>query len=122
MINHSQERRKHRRLDNNIALKISGSDADIVTETRNLSCSGAYCKVDKSLELMAKLKIHLLLPFKKNKKTTTKRVSCQGVVVRVDPQPQSDFCYAAIYFNDISEKDRKHIEDYIESVLAPKTS
>ena len=63
MISHSsnQERREHPRIDNNIPVKISREDGDIVTETANISRSGAYCNVNKPIEMMTKVKINLLL-------------------------------------------------------------
>lgn len=67
---------------------------------------------------MSKLKIHLLLPFKKHDKIVTKKVSCQGVVVRTESQPQKDYFYTAIYFNDIKKNDMKCISDYINATMA----
>ncbi len=112
-----QERRKSQRLENNIAVKICTDDFDVVTETRNLSCTGAYCKIDKHLDPMTKLKVHFLLPLKKKDKIITKKVSCQGVVVRTDPQPAGDHYNVAIFFNDMSLRDKKSIAEYINSLL-----
>ena len=109
------ERRKYPRVENNLPVKISSDELDIVTETRNLSCAGAYCRVDKYLEPMTKLQIHLLLPFKKKDKITTKKVSCQGIVVRVEPQPDEKHFNVAIYFNDIQQKDIKAISEYVST-------
>ena len=68
-----QDRRVHPRLDGNIPLKINGGEFDFVTETKNLSRTGVYCRVDQYVEPMTKLKMHLLLPFKRNEKIITKR-------------------------------------------------
>jgi len=119
LIKNPQDRRKHPRLEGNIPLKISSADFDIVTETSNVSCAGAYCRVNKQLEPMTKLKIHLLLPFKsRNNKTVTKKVSCQGIIVRTEEVPQSSYYNVAIYFNDISPKDLGALSEYIGSSLA----
>ena len=122
MIMSSSERRKDPRADNNIPLKISSEDFDIVTESKNLSCSGAYCLVDKPLEPMTKLKIQLLLPMKQKNKTIVKKISCCGVVVRSQPQEGEKNFSTAIYFNDIKDKDKKVLSQYVDVVLKNKIS
>ena len=112
-----QERRRHPRLENHIPLKICSDDFDVVTETKNLSSSGAYCRVNKYLEPMTKLKIHLLLPFKKYNKSVIKKISCEGVVVRSESVPGDQYFNVAIYFSDITPKDVNCLNDYINSVL-----
>ena len=115
------ERRKYPRLDNNVPVKISNEEFDVVTETRNISCAGAYCQVDKYLEPMTRLKIHLLIPLRKRDKIVTKKISCQGVVVRIESQPARDSFSVAVYFSDIKEKDRRLLADYIDSALSKTT-
>lgn len=118
----SKERRRSPRIDNSIPLKISSEDFDIVTESKNLSCSGAYCTVSQYLEPMTKLKIQLLLPFKHNHKVSTKKVSCSGVVVRTEPYPEQKNFNVAIYFNEVHDRDKKTIADYIATLLPTNTS
>lgn len=113
----ASERRQDPRVDNNIPLKISSDEFDIVTESKNLSSSGAYCFVDQQLEPMTKLKIQLLLPLKKKAKTVVKKISCHGVVVRSQTLPGNKSFSVAIYFNDIQEKDKKVIVEYIKAFL-----
>ena len=106
-----QERRKAPRLDKNIPVKICREDGDLVTETANLSRSGVYCRVEKYIEPLTKLKIHLLIPLTKNSKIVTKKVSCQGVVVRTETV--NDKYNVAIFFNDITQRDAETIAEYI---------
>ena len=113
-----KEKRKYPRLEKNIPLKLSYDDADIVTETRNISRNGAYCRVSKYVEPMTKLKIHLLVPARRGSKITTKKVSCHGIVVRTESIPGSEDFNVAIYFSDIQEREGNYIEDYINSYLA----
>ena len=96
------ERRKHPRLEGNIPVKICSDEFDLVTETANLSRTGSYCKVDKYIEPMTKLKIHLLIPLKKGQKIVTKKISCDGVVVRTESVPGQPYYNVAIYFSDIN--------------------
>ncbi len=113
------ERRRHPRLEHNVPLKISGLDFDVVTETRNLSSSGAYCRVDKYIEPMTKLSLQILVPLRgRNNKVVTKKIACQGVVVRVEPQANTAFYNVAIYFLDIPPRDAKNIKEYMEAMLA----
>ena len=117
MITATREKRRSPRVESNIPLKISSEDFDIVTESKNLSSSGAYCTVDRYLEPMTKLKIHLLLPFKKKDKIIAKKISCSGVVVRTQANPEGKNFNTAIYFNEIEEKNRKIIAEHVAALL-----
>ncbi|MFC1514353.1 PilZ domain-containing protein [Candidatus Omnitrophota bacterium] len=110
MIN---EKRQHPRLEKTLPLKLSSRHADIVTQTKNLSCNGAYCTVNKNLPLMTKLKITLLLPEKeKSSKEKSKRVTCVGVVVRSELIRQDRYD-VAIFFEQIREKEKVKLEEYV---------
>ena len=111
------DRRKYPRRQGNIPVKIYSDDFDVVTETKNLSRSGVYCQVDKYIEPMTKLNIHLLLSSKKDGKPQTKKISCQGVIVRTESVPGTDIFNVAIYFNDIKSRDAESIADFIETTL-----
>ena len=111
-----QEKRQHLRVEYNIPVKISGDHGDILTETRNLSCSGAFCRMTQRLEPMTKLKVHLLLPLRKKDKMTTKSITCQGVVVRTQAAGDQDYYGTAIFFNDIAPKDSRAINEFVESM------
>ncbi len=114
------ERRRHFRLEHNVPVKISSADLDIVTETSNLSCSGAFCHINKFIAPMTKLKLNLLLPIRKNNKIITRRVHCEGVVVRSESVPAGDYFQTAIFFSDISSKDAQTIHDFVDSIVKEK--
>ena len=116
----SQEKRRHLRVEYKVPVKISGEHGDILTETKNLSCSGAYCRVSQRLEPMTKLKVLLLLPLRKNDKVTTKKITCQAVVVRAELVSGDDFYNTAIFFSDIAPKDSHFINEFVESMLGKK--
>ena len=112
-----QEKRRHRRLEHNIPVKISSDYGDILTETKNLSCSGAFCRMSQRLEPMTKLKILLLLPLRKSDKMATKKITCEGVVVRTQ-ETVGQNCYdTAIFFSDIAPKDSRTINEFVESMM-----
>lgn len=114
----SQEQRRHPRLEGNIPLKISSDYGEILTETKNLSCSGAFCRVSKRLEPMTKLKVHLLLPLQKKDEIVTKKITCEGVIVRV--QDAGEYYDTAIFFSDIAPKDSRTIHEFVESMMEKK--
>jgi len=111
------ERRQDHRLEKNIPVKICQEDGDIVTETVNISRSGAYCVVNRSIEPMTKMKIHLLVPTRKNGKTAAKKITCGGVIVRSEPASKDNHYNVAIFFNDISQRNSEMISDYVNVYL-----
>ena len=119
---HGIERRRHPRLEQNIPLKIFSGDMDIVTETKNLSSSGALCLVNKFITPMTKIKLHFLLPLKRNNKTVNKRISCEGVVVRSQSATDQDSFQTAIFFSDIASRDSQIIHEFVESAMHPHES
>ena len=113
----SSERRRAPRIEHNIPLKISSGNIEIITETRNLSGSGAYCRINRFIQPMTKLKINLLIPVKKNKRTVTSRISCHGIVVRTESIPGDGYFNTAIFFNDIQPKDSRSLNEFVNHML-----
>jgi len=111
------ERRKHHRLDNNIPVKIFRDDGDLVTETQNISRSGAYCRVNHYIAPMTKLKVCMLFSVPKNKRHVTRKISCEGIVVRSEPSGDSECYHVAIFFSDIAPKDAECITDYVNAYM-----
>ncbi|MBN2119467.1 MAG: PilZ domain-containing protein [Candidatus Omnitrophica bacterium] len=113
-----KEKRKYPRVVKTIPLKLSSHQTDIVTQTKNISCIGAYCSINKPLPLMTKLKITLLLPEKeKDYKDTSKKVNCLGIVVRSEKATHKDDYDIAIFFEQIREKEKLKLEEYINHHL-----
>lgn len=114
-----RERRKYPRLDKGLPIKLASGDLFIVTETLNVSGNGAYCMVDKPLELMTKLDIVLLVPPADTKRTTVKKIHCKGVVVRSESN-KTNGKYAhfiGIFFHQIDDRDRKSLVSYINKFV-----
>jgi c-di-GMP-binding flagellar brake protein YcgR len=116
------ERRRYPRVSNNVPLKIFSPDADLVTETKNISCSGVFCRISRYLEPMTKLKVVLLLPVRKNGRIATKKISCGGVVVRTENILNEEGFHTAIFFNDIQPKDSRFIADFVASAISEKAA
>ena len=110
------EKRKYLRIKRTLPIKLSDNDEfDVLTETTNISASGAYFPVNKPLELMTKYDIVVLVPVSKNKIKSIKKINCCGVVVRIEDinyDNKYPYC-AAIYFCDMKDSDRKALKIYI---------
>ncbi len=113
------ERRRFPRAAKNLAIKLEDKEADFVTETKNVSCIGAYCQIDTYLPILTKLKVTLLLPKSRSSKTA-KPITCEGAIVRVERSntPLENKYNIAIYFNDISKGDMKLIDKYVKNSIA----
>ncbi|MFH1622416.1 MAG: PilZ domain-containing protein [Candidatus Omnitrophota bacterium] len=108
------EKRRHFRLEKNLPIKIKGEEFDIVTETKNICCAGAYCKVDRYVAPFTKVKTTILLSPTKDE---SKCINCKGVVVRVEKlnnilEPQYNI---AIYFNEISKMNILKISRFVKN-------
>ncbi len=114
----SPERRSAPRLSSRLPIVLSEDSREVVTHTENISASGANCVLTKCLPLMTKLEIRLELPLKPR----AKRITCRGVVVRVNPptpSPKQATYQTAIFFHDVSERDRSALDAFIQQHLQP---
>lgn len=115
----AQDRRRFARADKNLAIKIKDRDADFVTETKNVSCIGAYCEIDGYVPVLTKLRVTLLLPKSRNLKDS-KHITCEGTVVRIekssDPIENNKY-NIAIYFNQITKSDMKLVDRYVKNCV-----
>jgi hypothetical protein len=89
---------------------------ELPTSTENVSASGAYCIVSRFIPPMTKVQIRLELPTEQG----SRPLRCQGVIVRIDPphaSPQQRRYQVAIFFNDLSERDRAHLAHFVQQRL-----
>lgn len=116
------ERRKHPRIDTSLSLKIEKQDVDFITETKNISCSGMYCQIDRFLPPMTKIAITLLLPVGAGDKTKTRKIKCSGVIVRSLPVKKggNHSCPhdIAVFFTELAKADKDKIAQYVEHHLS----
>jgi hypothetical protein len=101
-------------------LKLSGGRAGRV-ETINVSANGVYFSSPDYIAPLTRLEITLLLPESPGGRTErTRKVTCEGVVVRTEPEaPREDLSRydIACFFTSINESDRLHLESYILNQL-----
>ncbi len=107
-----QERRRFPRIKKEIPLKIRIDNYDVVTQSKDISCIGAYCSIDRYIAPLTKLSIILLLPLKSKNRSATVKVQCKGVVVRTVENAPGGY-NIAIYFNEIDQKDKNKISKYV---------
>lgn len=114
-----KEKRQCPRVEKILPIKLSVSDFDVLTETNNISASGAYFPVDRPLELMTKLNVVLLIPIKKNKSRVIEKINCIGVIVRCEIAEENvKHPYrAAMYFSDLSDRNRKILRNFVNPLL-----
>jgi hypothetical protein len=110
------ERRQQKRVKKNIPLKIKSEHFDSVSETKNLSSSGLYCRIDKYVAPMTKINMILLIPRLKKDKEECKKIECEGTVVRtelINDPVEGDYYNIAIFFSQIKKGDKSYIEKYV---------
>jgi len=115
-----KERRKYPRIvDDRISLKVKSDTFDsTISQSLNISASGVYCKVDKELPLMSRVKIILMLPLETRHAEKVIKIDTDGVVVREHPVIENGKILhydIAIFFDNLSAKDREIIKEYIEN-------
>ena len=106
------ERRGAPRVLHRVPLAIVGDGTVLQAETVNLSSTGAYCTVDQFLPPMTKLGLEFDLP----DGSRHARVRCTGAVVRAEPvvaTPEKGRYNIAIFFTDLSERDRSAISRFV---------
>ncbi len=112
-----EERRRFPRIeDEGLSLKVNAGDFDTITHTLNLSASGIYCKVDKEIPLMSRVKLVLMLPDLLRGDKVTKSLEVDGVVVRGHPviiNGEKKYYDVAIFFENLSSRGRHIISNYI---------
>jgi c-di-GMP-binding flagellar brake protein YcgR len=117
----AQERRGAPRVHERIAFAIGQDGKEIRSETKNISTAGAYCLTDQFIAPMTKLQLRLELPHSPK----PVKIECEGVVVRAEPVVQSaqqGQFHIAVYFSEMSERDRAHIARFVQARLASHPS
>ena len=123
----TNEKRKYPRLkDENVSLKVKAGEIDIITKSLDISASGVYCKVEKEIPLMSRIKVVLIVPkSKKDAKDTarTAKIETDGIVVREHPVIANGKIIhydVAIFFDNISAKDREFLLEYTSQMTRNK--
>ncbi len=112
-----QERRSAPRLkDEGMTLKLNMDGFNMVTHTLDISASGVYCKVDKEIPLMSRVKLVLMVPEPSRAELDPRSVEVDGVVVREHPviiNGETKHYDVAIFFENTPPKLKEIISNYI---------
>ena len=109
------EKRKYPRVPAPVPCQVTLGPLAFTTQTRNISCGGAMCRISHRIPLMTKLEISLQLPDPARKKPAV-AIRCMGVVVRQETQrsPSGSPSYlTAIYFAQLAQEDRRRIAEFV---------
>ena len=116
------ERRRFPRVARELSVKLSSDTFDLIAETQNISAAGVNCLVNRSLPVMTRLAMMILLPTQRGGKPGTRQIRCEGVVVRSEPtsarnqdMPQYE---TAVYFSGIRATDQDAIKRYVKQQTA----
>ena len=115
-----EERRAHPRVKADLAAHIVTSkqrDQHVVVRSKNISCSGLYFHLDRYIAPFQKLHLSIIVPLVERKRVRNEVIQIDAVTVRVEPEEEdSDVLdyHVAIFFENISEKDRQIIDRYVK--------
>jgi hypothetical protein len=112
-----KERRLFPRLEHRLPIKVAIDKYGFVTSTKNVSCVGAYCHIDKYIPPFTKVAVRLSLPVGTRCGRKNFMVECKGVLVRTEDEEKGGF-NIAIFFNEIKEDQKKKISQYLSQFLS----
>lgn len=104
--------------DEGLSLRLNLGNFDTVTHTLDISASGIYCKIDREMPLMSRVRIKLMIPDVARSEKTPRELDVDGVIVREHPVIIDGVVKhydAAIFFDSLSPKDRDTIQGYIDA-------
>jgi hypothetical protein len=115
-----RERRQTTRVDARLSMRVEGahdgSQAQIVTESQNVSASGIYCISSHFLSPLSKVQLTIVLPRIPGTSRARELVKCEGIVVRCDIMPgrRAEPRYElACMFGDLAAPLRERIEEFV---------
>ncbi len=128
MTDHQIDRRKSSRINANLKLEVKlprddGSLDTATLETLNISSSGVYFKSGHFIEPMTKLAMvmEVTVPSSDGSgKVDLAPVPCEGLVVRVRPETETDGCdnyEVAVFFTSIESEGSTNLEKHIALLI-----
>lgn len=115
MNNDHVEKRTSPRFLMNLPLEICSSDFRLETETKNISCTGVFCQVNRYIPVRTKLNVIVKFPLVKDEQSSKKELSCQAEVARIEPSREhiTGNYDIGIMFSKIKAWERKVILNFI---------
>jgi len=82
-----------------VKIQISGTDAVVLAETKNISAGGIYMYTGSHLDLGSELELSLALPRELTQSATAIDIACKAKVLRVEREPSGSTGIAAEIFS-----------------------
>lgn len=115
-----RERRQELRVDAKLSMRVEGAtdgtQAQIVTESQNISTGGVYCLSSHFLAPLSKVQLTIVLPKIPGTPRPQELIKCEGIVVRCEPAPgkrQEPRYSLACMFAEIGRPLRERIEEFV---------
>jgi hypothetical protein len=119
------DRRRGERVDAKLKLRVDLASAGTVAdlETINISTSGVYFRSDHHIAPMTKLAmaLELVVPGDDGGESRVAVLSCEGLVVRTQPEepsPEATSYEIAVFFTGVDAEGKRILEDHIGYLLA----
>jgi hypothetical protein len=116
-----KERRRAQRVDANLAVTISGAPGGALGRTLNISTNGVYFESPKFIDVLTKVQLELVIPMGEPGSGKEERVTCEGVVVRVEPEheePEISTYNVAVFFAFVPKSSQAVLSRYIKGRLS----
>ena len=113
------ERRSRPRADARLSMRVEGArdgeQAQIVTESQNISASGIYCSASHYLAPLSKVDLTIVLPRIPGGPSGQELIKCEGIVVRCQPTTKRGERHyeLACMFSGLAEPHRSLIEAFV---------
>jgi c-di-GMP-binding flagellar brake protein YcgR len=115
-----RERRQELRVDARLSMRVEGahdgSQAQVVTESQNISASGVYCLSSHFLPPLSKVQLTIVLPKMPGMARPQELIKCEGIVVRCETAAgkRTDVRYQlACMFASLASGQRERIEEFV---------
>jgi hypothetical protein len=103
------ERRRYPRSRRQLSAIMDNTGPGVLNHVDNISASGILCHTVKPVPVMTKLGMVLELP-----KPYDRRIECEGVVVRCEPDPQGDDNFrVAILYTRMDAEDFEILGEFV---------
>ena len=118
MAQEGAERRAHPRIEAELEAHLICPIAEdaIAVVTRNVSCSGLYCRVPRHIPASTRMAMAIILPVREAGHVHNRLLQLEGVVVRIDPEQEEvgrkDY-RIALYFPTLTREARAVIGRYV---------
>ena len=109
------ERRKHPRFIISLPLEINFAGEYFSTVTKNVSCAGIFCNVNKYIPQDSDIRVTMKLVFKVKNRKIQKTITCPARIIRIEPdkQQENEDYNIGLKFSKLLDQDKETLLQYI---------